>query len=341
MAKNKFFYNKVYNVKRNIINAIIIGICVVGIILCFIFTSKFYGNNPNEQKNLDIKSEVTIEVNDTINKEIFFSKLENVNLDEIEIIYPDDFTTEKVGRSNIIIKVNDKNYDSILNVVDTEMPNLVVKNVKINENGSYNPNSFVSKCTDNSKNDCVISFYEAVDTDGNKINYGEYTESGTYNIKISAKDESGNEAIKEAKLTITKKNGTTTTVNPVVEECKYGNANYNTKEYILTVPISVNNCAVSIDLYKDETMTEKINKIMETETIRIKKDVDSLNLKGRFALNRQISTVFNTSGNGLVGYELTMTINITSNNESSNVVSYKLNSDGKRIFINNPYNLNE
>ena len=37
MAK-KFFYNRVYNTKRTIINLIIIGVCVIGVIICFVVT---------------------------------------------------------------------------------------------------------------------------------------------------------------------------------------------------------------------------------------------------------------------------------------------------------------
>ncbi len=341
MAKNKFFYNRIYNTRRNIINAIIIGVSIIGIILCFIFTSKFYGSNPNEPTGeIDIKNEVTVEINENFSKEIFFAKLENINIDDIEIEYPNNYNISKVGSYPIIITINGKNYDSTLNIVDTEKPNLNVKNVTINENEKYSVNNFIVNCTDNSNKDCNISFYnDAINEDGNKINYSNYTETGSYNIKISAKDESGNESIKDATLIINNKNGTSTPATPINQECKYGNSEYDTEKYLVAVSITNNNCAVSLDLYKDSAMTEKINKLMETETIRIRKDVDALNLNGRFALNRQISAVFNSTGNGLVGYELSITVNITENKESKNVVTYKVNSDGKRIFSNNPYNL--
>ena len=341
MAKNKFFYNRVYNVRRNIINAIIIGICIIGIIICFIVTSRFKGNNPSEPDSIiNIKNEVTVEINDNISKDMFFSKLENIKLDEIEITYPVDNITSKTGKYDVKIKVNEKNYDSTLIVVDTEKPTLTLKNVTINENGNYSANDFVSKCTDNSGDKCIISFYEdAVDENGNKIKFTSYREKGTYNIKISAKDGSGNEIVKDATLSINKSGNSSSSTPVKPEACKYGNADYDTSKYVIAVSIASNNCAISLDLYKDAKMTEKINKLMETETIRIKKDVDALNLNGRFALNRQISTIFNNDGTGLVGYELSITINITSNNETSNVVTYKVNSEGKRIFSNNPYNL--
>ena len=342
MARNKFFYNRIYNARRNITNAIIIGVCVIGIILCFIFTSRFYGNNPNEQKGeVNIKSEVTVEINKTFNKDIFFSRLENVNIDEIEIKYPDNYSISKVGSYNIIVTVSGKNYDSKLIVVDTEKPNLVVKNVTINENDSYNVSNFVTSCNDNSDKDCNISFYsDGIDEDGNKISYNHYTQIGSYNIKISAKDESGNETVKDAVLTIQNKNDASNNLpTPNIQDCKYGTSEYDTNKYLIAVSIANNNCAVSLNLYKDAAMTEKINKLMETETIRIKKDVDMLNLSGKFTLNRQVNVVFNNSGTGFVGYELSISVNVTKNNESENIVSYKVNSDGNRVFANNPYNL--
>lgn len=339
MAKSKFFYNRVYNTKKYIINTIIIAGSIIGIILCFIFTSKFNGTNPSNPKNLFIKESVTTEINQNISKEMFFSKLENVNIDEIEITYPENFDNTKIGQYNIIIKINDKNYDSILNIVDTEKPTLTTKNATISENDNYTVNNFVSNCKDNSGKECIISFYKALDEEGNIIEYSKYSQSGTYTIQISAKDESGNETVKDARLTINKKDGTVTP-RPT-QDCKYGNTEYDTEKYLIAVSLGTNNCAISIELYKDEVTTERINKLMESETIKIRKEVDALNLNGRFALNRQISAIFNTSGTGLVGYELAMVVNITENGESKNVVSYKVNSDGKRIFTNNPYNLSE
>ena len=339
MARKKFFYNRVYNVRRNIINMVIIGLCVIGIIVCFIVTSNFKSKNNPKEVIATIKEEVTIEVNDTVSKEMYFSKLENANLDEIEVKYPDDFSSSKVGSYNVTITINGKNYDSTLNIVDTQKPNLEVKNVNIYKNEKYDVNSFVISCYDNSNNECIISFYEgATDVDGNKLNFANYKSSGVYNVKISAKDQNGNEIVKDAILTINKKNSTKP-VTPVLEECKYGNSNYDASKYTLSVSITSNNCAVSLDLYKSEQTTSAINKLMETETIRIKKDIEKLNLDGKFALNRQISAIFNEEANGLVGYELSITVNITNNNESKNVVSYKVNSEGKRVFSNNPYNL--
>lgn len=343
MAK-KFFYNRVYNTKRTIINAIIIGVCIIGVIVCFILVSSFEGEDHSVKTgDVTIKPEVTIEINEEFKNEIFFSKIENFNVDDVKIKYPLDYDNSKVGKYDVTIVINEKNYNTVLNVIDTKMPELTLKNVEIEKNKTYTANDFVASCTDNSKKDCKISF-KGIDEDGNSIDYSAYKEEGKYQIKIAAEDESGNQIIKEATLTIGNPktnigsgNNDETTNNQTT--CKYGDNKYDTNNYLLAVDITSNKCAISLDLYKDETMTKNINKLMDTETSSIKKDVEALNLKGTLALNRKVTAVINTSGSGIVGYELKITVTITNNGKSETVVEYKVNNNGKRVFITNPYKL--
>ena len=166
-----------------------------------------------------------------------------------------------------------------------------------------------------------------------------YTEAGNYEIKISAVDDAGNQTFKVAKLTIKSPNNTGNTNTPKPISCKYGNGSYDSNSYLLAVNVTTNNCAVSLDLYNDADMTAKINKIMDTETTKIKKDVEALKLTGTLALNRKITAVTNTSGNGIVGYEIKMIVTINNNDRVENVVEYKVNSEGKRVFTSNPYKL--
>ena len=65
----------------------------------------------------------------------------------------------------------------------------------------------------------------------------------------------------------------------------------------------------------------------------------ALNLTGTLALNRKVTAVINTSGSGIVGYELKMTVTITNNGKSETIAEYKVNNAGKRVFITNPYKL--
>lgn len=343
MAK-KFFYNRVYNTRRTIINLIIIGVCIIGVIICFIVVSNTNlqgGDSKEPGGNLSIKEETTIEVNEEYTKEIFFSKIENVDLDKIEIIYPTNYSSNVIGTYDVTIRINNKNYSTKLTVVDTVMPTLKLKELTISPNATYNANDFVESCTDNSGNDCIISFYQnGTDEDGKNTDYSQYTKEGTYSIKISAKDKANNESVSETKLII-QKNGTSTPKPPVGNTCKYGNNVYDTNEYLLAKDISTNGCAISLDLYNDTQTTLEINKMMETETTRIKKDIENLNISGTNALIRTKRAIVNKAGSGIVGYELEFIVTITNQNKVETVAQYKLNSAGKRIFTINPYKLNQ
>lgn len=348
MAK-KFFYNRVYNTKRTIINIVIIGVCIIGIIVCFILTSNFQGENKKTPGGeLSIKKEATVEINEEFTNDIFFSKIENVDLSKIKIDYAEDYDISKVGKYDVKIQINGKSYDSTINVIDTTKPVLSLKEVTIKQNEDYTANSFVDSCSDNSQEKCNIGFYtEGVDEEGKNVTYDKYTKAGTYAIKIEATDAAGNQTIEETKLTITGK--TTTTEKPSIPEpekpqevtCKYGNGEYDSDTYLVAINITTNNCAVSLDLYKNVTTSKDINQLMETETTRIKKDVEALNLTGTLALNRKISAVVNKTGDGIVGYELKMTVTITDNGEAKTVTEYKVDKNGKRVFIENPYKLAE
>ena len=338
MAK-KFFYNKVYNTKRTIINVVIIGACIIGIIVCLLLTRNFQGED--QAGSLNIKKETMVEVNEKYGKEIFFSKIENVKLDNIKIKYPDNYDISKVGSYNVKVNINNKDYDVTLNVIDTKKPELAVKNVSIKEGSTYTANDFVNSCSDNSKVDCIIEFYQdGVDEDGNDVDYSKFSSAGEYGVKISAKDESGNQMVEEAKLTISKDGSSSSTPsNPDPSSCKYGNNEYDKENYLIAVDITTNGCAVSLDLYKDSVTANEINKLMETETTKIKKDVEALNLTGTLALNRKVVAIVNTSGDGIVGYELKISVNITNNGKTEPIVEYKVDNKGNRVYIDNPYNL--
>jgi len=339
MAK-KFFNDRVHNTKRTIINLVIIGVCIIGVIVCFIITSNFQGENHNTpEATLSIKREVTIEINDQIKTEIFFSKIENTNIDNIEVLYPENFNLSKPGMYTITLVIDSKDYYTNLYVVDTTKPDLEVKELTIREDGSYNANDFIKNCIDNSNDKCNISFYEdGVDEEGKPIDYSKYKNPGTYAIKISAKDSSGNQIVKETKLTIGNKQNTNEN-KPVIVNCKYGNSVYDKNNYLVAIDITTNGCAVSLDLYKDASMTTEINKLMNTESTRIKKDVDKLNINGTLALNRKVTAVINTTGDGIVGYELRMTVTMSKKDKTETIVDYKVDANGERAFITNPYKL--
>lgn len=139
-------------------------------------------------------------MSDVFKVEDFFDnkKLE----DDLEINYKkdgEDITFlekyDKLGTYEVVIKNNDKEYKSLLNVVDTTKPVLKLKNVSIKVNDKYKVSDFVEECSDNSLEDCILSFKE------NKT----YKDVGVYDIVIIAKDSSGNEVEETTKLEILKK----------------------------------------------------------------------------------------------------------------------------------------
>ncbi len=342
MAK-KFFYDKVHNTKKTIIHLIIIGVCIIGIIICFIITSNFQAENKNKGE-VSLKNEVTIEVNEEYTNEIFFSKIENFDIDTINVHYPDGFDASFPGEYTVIITIDGKDYETKLIVVDTIKPTLVLKELTIKENETYNAQDFVDSCTDNSGKECVIEFYsDGTDEEGNLVDYSVYKEEGIYPIKISASDNSDNQNILETILIIQKESQTKPDENPEPlppTVCKYGNNDYDKENYLLALDVTSGGCAISLDLYNQN---EEIKKIMETETTRIVKDVQKLNITGTLYLDRRISAITNLTATGIVGYELRMvyTFDDGKGGEQKTIAEYKLDANGKRVFLSNDYNLSE
>lgn len=90
--------------------------------------------------------------------------------------------------------INRKEYTSVLEVKDSEAPILTLK--EITTSGTYEPSMFVESCTDNSKAECIYSFKEETMTS--------YSQVGSYEIEIVAKDPSGNEVSAKTTLNITR-----------------------------------------------------------------------------------------------------------------------------------------
>ena len=195
--------------KNNLKKYVMIGvISLVAIALIFLGIYCFKQNKKMKVNSVDdvkaevvIKKEVTAEImSDVFKVEDFFDnkKLE----DDLEINYKkdgEDITFlekyDKLGTYEVVIKNNDKEYKSLLNVVDTTKPVLKLKNVSIKVNDKYKVSDFVEECSDNSLEDCILSFKE------NKT----YKDVGVYDIVIIAKDSSGNEVEETTKLEILKK----------------------------------------------------------------------------------------------------------------------------------------
>ena len=189
----------------------IIVIVLLGIIL-FIFLEKKdikekeSSNIQTNEEKINIEENVEVEINsEVLNIKNFF---ENSNFSDGEINYFEsdkkikfDTKYNKIGSFKVVIKINDKNYETTLNVVDKLAPTLKLKELTITLGDKFEINSFVESCTDNSEEDCILSYKE------NK----KYTKVGTYDVTIIAKDKSDNVVEETTKLIVKNKKTTNET----------------------------------------------------------------------------------------------------------------------------------
>lgn len=197
--------------KKILIITTIIVIVLLGITL-FIFLEKKdikekeSSNIQTKEEKINIKENVEVEINsEVLNIKNFF---ENSNFSDGEINYFEsdkkikfDTKYNKIGSFKVVIKINDKNYETTLDVVDKLAPTLKLKELTITLGDKFEINSFVESCTDNSEEDCILSYKE------NK----KYTKVGTYDVTIIAKDKSDNVVEETTKLIVKNKKTTNET----------------------------------------------------------------------------------------------------------------------------------
>ena len=333
----KFFNQKVKKgrskTKSNNNKVLLISIiAVVAVIIIGVLISVFFRNS-HDDAIVKIRDIIAIEVNnENVDKNLFFEQLENVKEKDIKITYKNvDFS--EIGTYDVVIKIYGKKYNSKIQIVDTEVPELVIKDVKINIGESYKANDFVKSCQDNSNKECIIDFYDlSLDQNGEKIDYRNYTKEGSYEILIVASDASGNKTSPtKATLTI----GKTSEVKPIT--CKYGNAEYDTTN-ILAVNVTKEGCALDLNLYNDENVLAPVNELIKSENEKIKKELSKINLGVKnIHVNSETATVLNTTGKGVVGYTLKFTVSIEKNNNEEVIEEYYININGGREFITNKY----
>ena len=130
---------------------------------------------------------------------------------------------------------------------------------------------------------------------------------------------------KSATVRVIVAGGTTTT-------CTYGNTSYN-PNYILSVNLTENGCAISPDRTPNETasLTDYNNLINDLTSMGIRV---SGNVEHRVVETLKVK---NTSGTGLVGYQITILVNVVDSDNPYMIMSarYILNSDGSRHFLSN------
>ncbi|MBQ9833790.1 MAG: InlB B-repeat-containing protein [Bacilli bacterium] len=209
-------------------------------------------NNEKPNAKVQLKEFVEVEIFGSMPSILsYFKILENVRLNDIQINYDKDFTYDedlsactdeekntinKIRNQEIIVENNvdyfkclnfipnktgyyDVNFDingtklkTQLRIIDTQAPVLTTKNINITNEESYYANDFANTCTDNSKQECYIEFYNP--DRGQRIDYSKYKNPGTYEIKIVAKDSAGNKTEPQtATLTINEVKYYTVTFN--------------------------------------------------------------------------------------------------------------------------------
>jgi len=318
MAK-KFFNQKIPNKNKSIAQIIIISICVIGVIICF-FIANHFSNKPKNNPNaiIELRDSVAIEINGELpEKTTYFAELQNVNEDDIIIDHKNvDLST--AGDYKVTVEINNKLYEVILKVIDTDSPVLKTKDVSIRQGSSYKAEDFVQNCSDNSQKQCKISFYtSAVNQDGEKINYANYKDAGEYTVQIVAEDPSGNISSPiTAKLTIGSKNNP-----PEPTICKFGNKEYDNSKYILATYVTENNCAIDLNLYHDANVRNSVEKIMQAQTKKLQQEFAKLNITQLKTLNRKSEAVLNIAGTGIVGYTLHMEVIITNDDKTNEVAA--------------------
>ena len=190
----KFFNQKVKKNKSNF-TSIIVVCSIVGILLLIFVAvmASVFGGNKHSDAVVYLRDDAAIEVNNKdIDKTLFFEELKNVKESDIKVDYS-KVNFNEVGTYEVNITIYKKKYKAKLQVVDTESPILKVKDVTISVGDTYKAKDFVESCKDNSNKECNVEFYDSgVNQNGEKLNYGSFTNEGTYTIQLIASDESGN-----------------------------------------------------------------------------------------------------------------------------------------------------
>ena len=235
----KFFFDTKNSKKKRLLSYILIGvgiilfIIILALILRFINARK--GKKPkNNGPQIVIRTELGTEIYKPLpDKTAYFEVLENFDVNDITVTYPDylpleptydacseqelknlediqngkdpnefenpyacvNYVPTGIGAYDVKVSFNGEEYVVTLTVDDMSAPTLVLKDLEIVSGDTYSITDFVESCSDNSKKDCSYEYYYK-DYNSNS-DYGKLTEPGTYNISIVAIDGSSNTTVPE------------------------------------------------------------------------------------------------------------------------------------------------
>lgn len=253
--KKRFIFDENYikkYAKKGRLKWLIIGLSALVLIVVVIIVILATRNNEPEPiepavPTFELKEELTIEAGSPLPEVTdYFNELENIDVNEIIITYPDEFelnydtslcSEEEIkeiyseeepnfegyecvqnylvtpATYGITIELQEEEYTVNLIVEDTRVPVLTTKDVEIYEDDTYELDDFIDSCFDIT-GDCQVSYYRGdTNEEGEQIDYSNITEIGEHTIKIVASDNYGNVTDPvEAKLTILEVEGNIYTV---------------------------------------------------------------------------------------------------------------------------------
>ena len=113
---NKFFYNRVYNLAKRVLNITFVISLIAGLIIAFSIVTD--SNLIDTRIKYGIKNTVTIQPGSELQKRMFFDYDKEELSEKAEVIYPYNMDLNKVGKYNVSIMVDGKTYISQLIVAD-------------------------------------------------------------------------------------------------------------------------------------------------------------------------------------------------------------------------------
>lgn len=233
--KKRFIFDENYikkYAKKGRLKWLIIGLSALVLIIVIIIVILATKNNEPEKPiepaipKFELKDELTIEAGSPLpDITDYFNELENIDINEIMITYPDEFelnydtslcSEEEIeeiyseeepkyeghdcvenylvtpATYGITIELQEEEHTVNLIVEDTRVPVLTTKDVEIYEDDTYEIEDFIDTCFDIT-GDCEVSYYtKDTNEEGEVIDYSNITGVGEHTIKIVATDNYGN-----------------------------------------------------------------------------------------------------------------------------------------------------
>ena len=167
--------------KKLVLAILGVGVVVMGIFMYFQFKDfiKFKANP------------VQVEIQSEYEPLDFIKKIHHYELSDV-VIKENTVDTKTLGEYHIVYQINDYTTELKVEVVDSIVPEVTVKDIKTDTKAQLKPEDFIVEVKDATKT--TIAFKDDYD----------FTKVGDKDIDLVVKDEGGNETVKTAKLTVIK-----------------------------------------------------------------------------------------------------------------------------------------